>query len=509
MTKLSKIFLAMAGIALLAFVVAKSLLGSWMPFYTILLVFVGGLTGAVIYHERRLLMDFFTMKTTMHGMNMGLMIILVIIILSLTNYIAVKRNVTWDLSQSKTNTLSDQSIQLVKALKSDLKIYFFYKEGTEGVDENRKAFRDIVKKYQDQSSRISLEFIEANQKPKMAEEFGVNRGSGLAFVEYLGKRNRLEKVDEQEITQAIIKVTREKTKTVYVVSGHGEPDIEDSQEANGINMLKLLIENNSFNIKTWNLPSQPKVPEDADAILVIGPQQKLADYEVSVLENYLKGGGSLLLALESGKSVGLDNFLGKLGIVLENNYIKSSYLNLGYIDGGTIGNVFSLNSPITKVFANERDIVRFDWPMNLKKIKDIEGVQVEPMVRTDKNSTAFPSPEVKKGDFPRGPFHLGLDIKGRFPGGEKDFQLVIYGDSEFMTNSKLYDNLNRDLSLNTVSHLTKEASLISITPREVARTQLLVTTAKLGGFYLAMFLIPFVLLIVSVFFWFRRRGESK
>ncbi|MFN8845266.1 MAG: GldG family protein [Bdellovibrionales bacterium] len=509
MTKLSKIFLAMAGLALLAFVVAKSLLGSWMPFYTILLVFVGSLAGAVVYLERRLLIDFFTMKTTKHGMNMGLMITLVIILLSLTNYIAVKRNITWDLSQAKTNTLSDQSIQLVKSLKSDLKIYFFYKEGTQGVDENRKAFRDIVKKYQDQSNRISLEFVEANQKPKMAEEFGVNRGSGLAFVEYNGKRNRLEKVDEQEITQAIIKVTREKAKTVYVVSGHGEPDIEDSQEAGGLNMMKLLIENNSFIIKTWNLPSQPKVPEDADAILLIGPQQKMADYEIKELEKYLISGGNLMLALESGKSAGLESLLGQLGIVLENNYIKSSYLNLGYIDGGTIGNVFSLNSPVTKVFANERDIVRFEWPMNLKKVKEIDGISIEPMVRTDQNSTAFPTPDVKKGDFPRGPFHLGLDVKGKFPGSDNEFQLLVYGDSQFMTNSKLYDNLNRDLTLNSVSYLTKEENLISITPREVARTQLLVTTAKLGGFYLVMFLIPFGLLIISLFFWVRRRGEVK
>jgi hypothetical protein len=57
--------------------------------------------------------------------------------------------------------------------------------------------------------------------------------------------------------------------------------------------------------------------------------------------------------------------------------------------------------------------------------------------------------------------------------------------------------------------IKKEESLISITPREVARTQLLVTTAKLGGFYLVMFVIPFGLLIMSLFFWFRRRGEAK
>jgi hypothetical protein len=45
------------------------------------------------------------------------------------------------------------------------------------------------------------------------------KGSGVVFLEYKGKRNRIEKIDEQEITQALIKVTREKNKTIYFTVG--------------------------------------------------------------------------------------------------------------------------------------------------------------------------------------------------------------------------------------------------------------------------------------------------
>lgn len=509
MSKLSKIFLAMATVALLAFIVAKSLLGSWMPFYTILLTFVGLLVGAVVYLERRHLSDFFKMKTTKHGLNMGFMMLLVLALMVILNYIAVKRNKTWDFSQANVNTLSVQSSQVVKALKSDLKIYFFYKEGTQGVEENRRAFRELLKKYQDQSNKIRLEFVEVNQNPKLAEEFGVNKGSGLAFVEYQGKRNRLEKVDEQEITQAIIKVTRERMKSVYFISGHGEFDPEDSQEASGLNMFKLLIENNSFSVKNWNLASQPDVPVDADSVLIIGPKQPFADYEISTLEKYLKSGGNLMLALESGKTLGLEKILSQIGIQADNQFIKSSYMNLGYIDGGTLGNIFSLNSSITKVFANEKDIVRFGWPMGFKVDKKLENIQIEAFVKTDKNATAFPTPEIKKGQFPQGPFLLALEVKGKYTGGDKDFQLIVFGDAEFLTNSMLYQNLNRDLALNATSQLAKEEGLISITPREMARTELMTTTAKMGGFYLFLFAVPFFMLSSTLFFWIRRRGDAK
>jgi len=311
MSKLSKILFSLAGLALAAFALARFLLGGWMPFYTILLVFTAVFVLTALYMDRKLFLDFFTMRTTKHGINMGALILLVLALIVIVNYIGIKRNKTWDFSQAQTNTLSDQSVQILKNLESELKVLYFYKDGTQGNEENRRAFRELLKKYQDQSNHVRLEFYEVNQHPTLAEEYGVTKGTGLAFVEYQGRRNRIEKVDEQEITQGIIKITRKKSKTIYFVTGHGERDIEDAQEASGLNMFKLLIENNSFTVKTWNLPSAPQVPADADTVAIIGPQQVFSSYEIAVLDDYLKKGGNLLLALESKKTQGLEQILRK------------------------------------------------------------------------------------------------------------------------------------------------------------------------------------------------------
>ncbi len=96
-------------------------------------------------------------------------------------------------------------------------------------------------------------------------------------------------------------------------------------------------------------------------------------------------------------------------------------------------------------------------------------------------------------------------MNGRWQGGQKDFQMLIYGDADFLSNQLLYQNLNRDLALNSISQLTKEENLISIAPREVQKTELQVTTAKLGGFYLLMFLIPISLFISATIFFIKRR----
>ena len=506
MSKLGKVSFILAIISILAFTLVRLLLGGWMPFYTILLAFFALFAVIGFTLDRKFFSSFFMMKTTKHGMNMGVMIVLVLALLIIVNFIAIKRNKTWDFSQAQTNTLSDQSLKVVQSLKSELKVLFFYKEGTQGADENRKAFRDLLKKYQDKSNLIRLEFYEVNQNPKLAEDYGVTKGGGLAFVEYEGRKNRLERVDEQEVTQAIIKVTRAQSKIAYFVTGHGEADIEDNNEASGMNALKLLIENNSFTVKNWNLPTTPEPPADADAVLIVSPSQKFADYEVKALEEYLKRGGNLLLALESGKTEGLESLLQKVGVKANNDYVKSSFMGMGFIDGPTLGNVFSPNSNITKVFGAQRDVVRMNWPMSLKIDKTPANVKVEAIIKTDQNSGSFPSPKVDVGTHPQGPFDLALEINGKWPdGGTKDFQMLVFGDAEFLSNTNLYQSLNRDIALNSVSQLTKEENLISIAPREVQKTELQVTTAKLGGFYISMVLIPLCLFISAIVFFIRRR----
>lgn len=505
MSKLGKVSFLLAIISILAFTLIRFLLGGWMPFYWILLGFFALFLIVGFTLDRKFFSEFFLMKTTKHGMNMGVMIVLFLALLVVVNYIAIKRNKTWDFSQAQTNTLSDQSLKVIQGLKSELKVLFFYKEGSQGADESRKAFRELLKKYQDKSNLITLEFYEVNQHPKLAEEYGVTKGGGLAFVEYEGRKNRLERVDEQEVTQAIIKVTQAHSKVAYFVTGHGEADIEDNQDAAGMNAVKLLIENNSFTVKNWNLPSAPQAPADADAVLIVGPTRKFADYEIKALEDYLKKGGNLLLALEPGKTEGLEALLQKVGVKPRNNYIKSSFMGMGFIDGPTLGNVFSSSSSITKVFGNQRDVVRMNWPMSFETEKVPEGVKVEPIIKTDQNSASFPTPQVALGNHPQGPFQLALEVNGRWPGGDKDFQMLVYGDSEFLSNQLLYQSLNRDIALNSVSQLTKEENLISITPREVQKTELQLTTAKLGGFYISMILIPLCLFVSAIVFFIKRR----
>ncbi|MFZ4405287.1 MAG: GldG family protein [Pseudobdellovibrionaceae bacterium] len=508
MSRLGKISLFFSGFSLVAMTVTRYLLGSWVPFCWLALGLFVAFIVLALFVDRKFFKEFFTMKTTKHGMNMGALILLVLAFLVIVNFLAVRNYKTFDFSMAKVNTLSNQSITLLKNLDSELKIRFFYKKGVQGNEENRRLFRDLIKKYQDQSAFVQLDFIEVNERPDLSQEYGVDKGSGIVFLEYKGKRNRIEKIDEQEVTNALVKVTHSKLKTLYFISGHGEKNLEDNQDPSGLNALKLLLENNQYKVLSLALNQNPKIPEDADVVVIAGPTQGFLDFEITALKDYLKKGGSLLLAIEQN-SIGLTDLYNALGIFPKNNYIYNivdTYMGKGVNQGPTMGSMFSATSPITKSFGRN-EIVLFRTPTALEKKSENINLTFESLAQTTSNSMAFESLKIA-GQGPVGPFTLAYAVNGKISDDSaKPFYAVVIGDSDFFTNSMLYQNLNRDLVLNSVAALAKEENLISVTAKEPQITKMLLTDTNFAIFLFAFILpLPIILLSTGVTLWFKRRS---
>lgn len=510
MSKLGKLSLFLSAVSLICLVLGRLAYGGWHPLLWIPLVFFLALFVFPIVKDGKLFLQFMTMKTTKRGLSMGSMILLMVVALGLLNFVAARKIKTWDFSVTQTNTLSDQSIKLMKSLDSELKITFFYKSGVEGTEENRRLFREMVKKYQDQSDKVVLDFVEVNERPDLAKEYGVNKGSGVVFLDYKGRRNRIEKVDEQEITGALVKASREKDKKVYFVTGHGEVDLDESREATGGNTLKQLLANNRYTVETLALNVAPKIPSDADAIAIVGPQQGFLDHELAALEGYLKAGGALFLVVDPKESNGLEKILAKIGIQPENNYVMNvveTMMGKGVNQGPTVGPTFSATSEITRVFGKNQ-ITLFRFPQGLKKADPPPaGVSLDELVKTPEASMAFKDLTLN-GDGPTGAFTLAIEAKGTFPGGDKgkEFHAVVVGNTAFLSNAMLYQNLNRDFLLNTFASLAKEENLISITPKEPQVTQMTLTDTKYSVFLWSFIVpLPLLLLAASIGLWARRR----
>lgn len=503
------------GASVLCFIALAGLyfaLKVWMPFMWVLLA--PAVLGLIlwIYFDWKLIYDLFKMKSTKQGLNMGALVIIVLVLLTIVNYVGAKYYKTYDFSGNGINTLSAQSEKILTALDAPLAIKFFYKNAADHVDENKKSFRDLVKKYQDKSDKVQFEFVEMNESAQLSKDYGASKGAGEAFVDYKGNKNRIENYTEQDLTNAIIKVTRTSKKTIYFIEGHKERTTDQEKDEAGVSSFKQMLEKNSYLTKSISLINQPDIPDDANAIVILGPQQPFQSLEIQAIEHYLEKGGSVLLALDD-KPVGLQSLLSNLGLELESFYVFNVYNTpMGQVvnaQSPTVAVNYSATSPITKVFG-PKEMTVFRQPHAIKITTTPETMKAEVIVRTPDNSVALK--ELNSQDYSGEPqsFNLAVQIQGKYGKGEKEFNMVVFSDADFLSNILLYQNLNRDLALNSVAALVKEADLISVSAKEPGPTKILVSPPEFNQFFKfvvagVFFPIPVALMVVSIVLWLRRR----
>ena len=507
MKKAGLVLFLMSGLSLVGLAVSVFILKAWFPFMWILVGLFALFLVLGLWQGRGTYKEFFMTKTTKEGMSMGAMILLVITLLGAINFIGARKYKTFDFSAAKLNTLSDQSVKILQGLTEDIRVIYFYKNGEQQVEENKRAFIDLLRKYQDQSSLVKLDFIEINERPDLAEKYNVKKGSGLVFVDYKGRKASLEKIDEQELTGAIVKVTREKEKNIYFLSGHNERDIENNKEATGYGFLKQMLEGNRYKVGAINLVQKPEIPADADIVVVAGPEQEYLESEIKILEMYLKKGGSLILALDPKTHHGLNGLLTQLGLEYNDKYIvqvMDTPLGKAINPTSTPMTEFPGHS-ITKPFGKDQ-FVLMQMPGAIKKLSSLPaGTTVEEFGKTNLNSMGFADNSFK-GQAENGAFTLAAAIKGKLQGGEKDYTAIVFTDSDFLGNQLLYKNLNRDLALNTVAYLAKEENLISITAKEVGITKMEITPSQFLVFIFGFIVpLPILFMIIGGVLWYRRR----
>ena len=106
---------------------------------------------------------------------------------------------------------------------------------------------------------------------------------------------RSEEVQEEDLTNAIIKVLRTEAKKIYFIQGHEEKDPSDSEPA-GFAAAKTALEDQGYGVDVTIPASENKIPEDAKVLIWAGPALEPFPQEITLVEEFLnQGGGSLLL----------------------------------------------------------------------------------------------------------------------------------------------------------------------------------------------------------------------
>ena len=526
MSKLGKIFLILSLLFLLVFL----LIGFLSPFITskhyipLYASFALLLTAVLI--DLKFYKNFFFLKTTKRGLSIGASIILFLLLMVAINFIAFKNNIDWDLTTEKLHSLSEQTLDVLKVLEEPLEVKVFLIAGRQDQNSIREMFDTKIRLYK-LAGNVNVTYINPLVEPVLAKEYNVDESGAIVF-EYRGKKTELDVASnytafggginftEQDITNAIIKITREKDKKLYFLTNHGEVDIF-SDKVDGARTLKESLEALSYQIENLSfIQAEGKVPDDADAVLILGPTQPLLQSEVQALIDYLKQGGNLLLAIDPGTRHGTDELLRTLGLKFKNEYVvdRMSAL-LGDVPVTALGIRYSMESDVTKKLTPGAATL-FYLTSGFDQIETEHSFEYDELVKTDQTTVATSELEREINVSSRGPFSLVYEVRGAFEkpaegeevSEDSKFFALVYGDSNIFTNARIFQQLNRDLVLNSVSALLRDKDLLNLRPKTPSQTMMTnFSRTRYRLFNVIPFLVfPLALIITGIILSYRRKG---
>jgi gliding motility-associatede transport system auxiliary component len=507
--------LGLVGLVLLLFAAVAAVLTRARGPIDILFVAVNAILGVfavVAYLSVGLeqVRDLVSDRSARYGANVIVSSLIFVIILVIVNYLAGRYDRRIDLTEQGAYSLSTQSVNVVKGLQEDLTVQAFVEGGLAG------ELADQFATFAHYSPHFKYEFIDPDKSPELAERYQVKQYNTVRF-QYGNESTTITQPTEENITNAIIRVTRTTQKIVCFVEGHGEPDTDDAQSAKGLASLKQALTNENYQVKKVLLAAEQAMPSDCTAVVVAGPEKPFLDVELQRLEKYLDGGGRALLLLPAREGLEFEPLLSKLGVKLGNDVVVDQVIRL--FQGPALGLTPLINSygshEITRDFKQ-----RTIFPMSRSVRADATGkpgIQATELAKTSASSWAETDLE---GIFVRGEANLdaGVDTKGPVPvavavdidlkqkGGTGTARLAVYGSVEMAENREIEGTYyNRDLLLNTISWLVGQSDLVSIRPRGIRASRIQFTPDQMTAiFYLSVLVVPELLLLVGIGVWWRR-----
>jgi ABC-type uncharacterized transport system involved in gliding motility auxiliary subunit len=105
---------------------------------------------------------------------------------------------------------------------------------------------------------------------------------------------------QENINQAVDSVINVNQKVAYL-TGHGEADLQDDRSPEGGAIFREIL-SDGYEITPVDL-SKDDIPADVSLLIVNGPRQKIPDYELYKIDQFLMRGNSLLLFSDSFREI--------------------------------------------------------------------------------------------------------------------------------------------------------------------------------------------------------------
>lgn len=509
----------------------------------------------------------FNKRKLKHGAMAYAMTAIFIVVLILINFVVgeiFKRfPVTLDMTSTKSFTLSDQTIDYVKGLDADIKIYVMALENEyTAVSEYSNQTNEMLKRYAQYSDSITVEYrdlltnpdfvagytedigtydiiLETTLKDENGEDykrvkvlkmldlvdFG-NFSSAIAQYQAYGYSDNVilynmsgyvqGSIAEQEITSAIMSITDKDSITVTVSNFAGANEADISAFTSILSKNGYLV--NSINIQT------DAIPNETDLLIIPAPKLDYGEEEVKKVSDYLNNGGKLekdllyIASPEQPDTPNLDELLAEFGIEVTDQRIVET--NASYIYNEiNFTFQFAVSDTYKQDIQNPSLSLFVPNSLNVKALFETDGMKItESFISSSSKAVLYPS------NAPADWTTADAVDRGVFNSMVVGSQAVFYEDnttgysnvavissSDFFDSSLLTSSqvLNGEFILSFVNGLTQKTSIgITIVPKTLSGAVFEITEAQKSTLkWTFSLIIPLAVLAIGVVVWARRRNR--
>lgn len=401
---------------------------------------------------------------------------------------------------------------------------------------------------------VSVQVLEEDQaQTKVAYmALAVRHGEDKESIPLIQETSTL----EYDLTTMIRRLVREKLPVVGIVQGHGEPPLEaapDPMNPQGpgkdlSTLVELLKPNYEVRPITIGTGAEAKIPDDVDALLVIGPTQPYADEEQKAIDAFLMKGKAAGFFLDRNmvdfksfmpapNGQNLDQLVSTYGIELGSQVVgdvECASLSVQEKRGIMVINMplkypfipvpksLEGNSPMTRGLGG----VTLPFPVPVYP-KTIDGVEIAALAKSSSRSwledanadNMNPRRDWASADIGfTGPYTLIAQARGALPSfaeegkkSEAEARVIVAGTGTFVDN-QVMSGPNQALVTNMVDWLSLDKKLLEMRARTQNDTPFdpeLSSGAKSAVKWGNVVGAPLLLILVGVVRWQSRQARRR
>ena len=476
------------------------------------------------------ILGFIIQKKGRYSINSSIMVFAFILIGVLIYVLAARNSIRIDTTATRQYSLASQTTEILQNLQNPINATAFFVPNDSTSASYRISTENLLNEFKHRSSenaKFTYKYIDPDLEPTLAKNLRVTEYPSIVFQGQnsdgvdLSYTLTAPLFEERDISTAIMIASGIQQKKIYIISGHGERDstIMDINDRLGFGLARDGMRNDNYAVQTLSIAQYEIIPDDAAALVIPGPTIDLSDIEANLIHQYLKGGGRLLLSVDPGTPNSYNKLINKWGITM----IDGTIIDLGSSLANqpktpliqqeqfvTVDPINVITDPLSQVYFP--GTIAFDQVLPADEMPDY--IRAKPIVGTTMLSCLQFNEEINTCN--QDQFTIlapSMAVEALKPINEesdanatRQAKIVLFGDTDFISNYHFYNFNNSDLYLNSLNWLTEDVSLASVRAKALTYRRLVVTDREIQLIRgLSWFALPALMTILAFMTWWRRR----